>query len=587
MAFMRLTILFLLIFSTTGLYAQLYVSPSEKSDSYIYAKDRLVFVQKGINLIRNNKKETEASLYLRKGAQLLQGDKIANLNTGNGNISVFQKGTSNAFDYNYWGLPVKVTADKQQLNDYLNEPLSKAESRPAKLISALEGHSDPLGISNRWIYTFSGTNYSNWQYLGDHFDLLPGEGFSMKGVNGTNYTEVEAEKINSGSAQIYDFRGLPNDGKIDLPVKKDQVLLVGNPYPSAINLDKFLIENTSTTGIAYFWDSRKNGNSHYLADYEGGYGTYSPGSGIYLPPVFKRYGDGVETGETGIVYPRKLMPTAQGFMIIGKKDGVVHFQNSQRIYQKEVPGVSLFKSSEPVNSLVILNIELDSAYIRQLALAFNNNSTVNEDHAMDARIMEETNDDISWSISEENFLINVRPKTDEELIPLRIKLTKETSLKFSVAEFNNFNPDRLFVYDAKDDLYFGIKTGYLKINLPEGDYKDRFFISFIEKISTENTKTDLLVSEENTGKLPNILLNTIDIFQNNRLEQLEIKILYDTELSNLQLYDLNGKLYLNQNFKTKEKEFNFSTGNLSNAVYIVKVKTTDSIELTKKIGIKN
>ena len=83
---MRLTILFLLIFSTSGLFAQLYISPSEKSDSYIYAKDRLIFVQNGIDLTKNNKKETEASLYLRKGSQLLQGDKIANLNTGNGDI---------------------------------------------------------------------------------------------------------------------------------------------------------------------------------------------------------------------------------------------------------------------------------------------------------------------------------------------------------------------------------------------------------------------------------------------------------------------------------------------------------------------
>lgn len=587
MAFMRLTILFLLIFSTAGLHAQLYIAPSEKSDSYIYAKDRLIFVRNGIHLTKNNKKETEASLYLRKGSQLLQADKTANLNTGNGDISVFQKGTSNAFDYNYWGLPVVANGEKQQINDYIYEPLSKTESRSAKLISSLEGHSDPLSISNQWIYTYSGTSYSNWQYIGDHFDLFPGEGFSMKGVNGINFTEVEDEKINPGSAQIYDFRGIPNDGRIELPVKKDQVVLVGNPYPSALDLDKFLIENTSTTGIAYFWDSKKNGNSHYLSDYEGGYGTYSPGSGIYLPAVFKKYNAEISTGQSGEIYPRKVIPIAQGFMIIGKKDGLVHFQNTQRIYQKEVSGVSMFKSSESLNSSIILNIELDSIYVRQLALAFNHNSTVEEDHAMDARQMDKTSDDISWIISEEDFLINIRPKSDEELIPLRIKLTKETSLKFSVAEFNNFNPDRLFVYDAKDDLYFGIKTGYLKVNLPEGDYKDRFFISFIEKLPSENLKTDLLVSEESTGKLPNILLNTIDIFQNNQLEQLEIKILYDTELSNLQLYDLNGKQFLNQNFKTKEKEFNFSTANLSNAVYIVKVKTTDNIELTKKIGIKN
>jgi len=587
MAFMRLTIFFLLIFSTTQLKAQLYISPSEKSDSYLYAKDRLVFVQNEIHLIKNHQEETEASLYLRKGSQLLQGNNSVNLNIGNGDISVFQKGTSNAFDYNYWGLPVKTSTDKNRLSDYLYDPASSTKSRKATLVSALEGQSNPLSVSNQWLYTYAGANYSNWHYVGANFDLLPGEGFTMKGVNGNNLNVIDEEEINSGSAQLYDFRGLPNNGKIELPIKEDQVLLVGNPYPSAIDLDKFLFENTSTTGIAYFWDSRKNGNSHYLADYEGGYGTYSPGAGIYVPAIFKKYANGSETGEIGEIYPRKKMPIAQGFMVIGKKEGVIHFQNSQRIYQKETDRISIFKSSESVNSSFLLNIEMDSMYVKQLALAFSSMSTVNEDHAMDAREMNSPKNKLSWSISGESFLINVRPKVDEELIPLKISLNKETSLKFSIAEFNNFNPDRLFIYDAEDELYFGIKTGYLKLELPAGDYSDRFFVSFIEKLPSEIIKTDPPESEEKTEKLPNVLLNTIDIFQNNLLEQLETKILYETELSNLKLYDLQGKLILNKNFKNKEKEFNFSTGSLSNAIYIVKITTTDNRELTKKIRIKN
>ncbi|MDR5592031.1 hypothetical protein [Christiangramia sp. SM2212] len=590
---MKLTILFLLIFSPTLLLAQLYISPSEHSDSYLYARDRLIYVEKEINLYKNDKAETEASLYLRKSAQLLQGDKTGNLNKGDGLLSVYQRGTSNAFDYNYWGLPVLVIGEKGQLNDYLYDLLSNTDSRKAKLISALDGSSSPLSISNRWIYTYAGSNYSNWQYLGDHFDLLPGEGFSMKGVNGNNSSLIESETINPGSSQLYDYRGTPNDGIISLPIKIDQILLLGNPYPSALDLDRFLFDNTASTGIAYFWDSKKDGNTHYVSEYEGGYGIYSPGTGIYLPPVFKKGFSNEITGETGRIYPRSKMPIAQGFMVIGKKDGEIIFQNSQRIYQKEKPEVSVFKSSESDIQSFILNIEMDSTYIRQLALAFRNDSTVDEDHAMDARNMDSNLDDFSWIIDNEAFLINVRPKLDEELIPLNIKLSKASTINFSISNISNFDPDRIFIYDSKDDLYFGIKTGSLKINLVEGDYKDRFFVSFIEKLPTEDTQHDEPARDEtpeNSGfekKPPIVLLNTIDIFQNNLQEQLEIKILYDTELSNIKIYDLNAKLFLNHNFKAKEKEFNFSTGNLSNALYIVKVKTTDNKELTKKIGVKH
>ena len=582
---MRLSLLFLMIFSASTAFAQLHIQPSEKSDSYIYAKDRLVFVNNEINLTENHRKETQASIYLRKGSQLLQGNKNTNQNKGSGKISIFQEGTSNAYDYNYWGLPVAVGGDSKQINDLIYEPLSKTESRNTKLISALDGHSDPLGISNRWIYTFSGANYSNWSYAGDHFDLLPGEGFTMKGVNGYNLNEIEGQAINRGSAQTYDFRGLPNDGLIELPIKKDQILLVGNPYPSALNLDKFLTENTSSTGIAYFWDSRKNGNSHYLTDYEGGYGTYSPGAGIYVPAIFRKYPDASETGETGQVYSRKISPVAQGFMIIGKNDGKVSFQNSQRIFQKESLGTSEFKSPETPISSLRLNIEMDSAYVRQLVLAFKEDATPDEDHAMDARKMDNSPSDISWSLSGEAFVINVRPKKDEELIPLKITLDKETSLQFSVSELNNFNPDRLFIYDSRDDLYFGIKTGYLKMSLPKGEYNERFYLSFIDKLPVN--KADPQAPEGFKSKPPNILLNTIDIFQNNREEQLEVKILYESGLSNFRLYDLNGKLLFNQNFKGVPKDFTFPTGNLGNAVYIVKVNTTDKRELTKKIGIRN
>ncbi len=577
-----------MIFSSCGIYAQLHVSPSDKSDSYLYVKDRVLYVQNGIDLMENRRKETQASIYLRKEAQLLQGPKNKNLNSGDGKISVFQEGTSNAFDYNYWGLPVKLENDKNiKLNDIIYEPLDKTESRKANLISGLDGNSRPLNISSKWIYTFSGHTYSNWQYAGDHFDLYPGEGFSMKGVNGINPDEIEGKVINSGSAQTYDFRGLPNDGRIELSIAQDQLLLVGNPYPSVLNLDDFLIQNTATTGIAYFWDSRENGTSHYLSDYEGGYGAYSPGAGIYVPAIFKNYPNEEETGESGDVYVRKFSPIGQGFMVIGKTTGKVVFENSQRYFQKENRESSQFRKVESNSNEIPslrLNVQIDSIYTRQLVLAFNENATIGEDHAMDARKLDGVNNDISWNINNEDFVINVLPKKDEELIPLKLSLKKESVIHFSAADFNNFNPDRLFIYDTKEDLYYSIKTGYLKLKLPSGDYPNRFFVSFIEKLPLiDQTKTPV----DYRDKPAIVLLNTFDIYQNNRLEQLEVKVLYETDIRNIRLYDLNGKLLFNQKINGNQKEYYLPTGNLSTAVYIVKVNTSDNIELTKKIGIKN
>ncbi len=582
---MKLPLLFSAIFITGSLYSQLYVAPSENSDSFMYVKDRLLFVKNEVELHENRNESTEASLYLRKEAQLVQGSSGENLNKGDGKISVYQQGTSNAYDYNYWSLPVKVKGDKNyQLNDFIFEPMGQTESRKSALTSSLNGSASPLTISQKWIYAFSGTEYSNWQYAGDHFDLLPGEGFSMKGVDGINNRVIEGNAINQGAAQTYDFRGMPNSGNIELPVAKDQILLVGNPYPSAMNLDMFLLENTATTGIAYFWDSRKNGDSHMLSDYEGGYGTYSPGAGIYLPAIFKKYPTGTETGNTGNLYDRKFCPIGQGFMVIGKENGKIWFTNQQRFYQKEEAGISQFKSQLENIASLRLNIEMDSSFTRQLALALRSDATLKEDHAMDARNLDNPPSDISWDIEGENFVINVLPAKEKDLIPLFISLHKNTALRFSVGEITNFNPDRLLLYDARDELYYGIKSGSLKMELPAGDYRNRFYITFIDKLPVAETPPEVNYP---VSKPKNVLLNSIDIFQNNNEERLEVKILYESSFSNIRLYDLNGKLIFNQNFKEKQKEYYLSTGKLSSAVYIVKVTTSDNKELTKKVNIKN
>ena len=584
---MKLPLLFLSIFSATSLSAQLYVAPSGGSDGYIYVKDRLLYVEEDIFLKENPKKESEANIYLRKGSQLLQGSKNENQNKGTGKISVFQKGTANAFDYNYWSLPVKLPGDNLKLSNYIHDPKGPLYSLNATLTNAVNGSSIPLNISSTWLYTFTGTNYSNWAYIGDHFDLFPGEGFTMKGVNGINMQEIEGTAVNQGNSQTYDFRGLPNDGTIELPIKKDQILLVGNPYPSALDLDKFLIENTSTTGIAYFWDSRENGNSHYLSDYEGGYGTYSPGAGFYIPPVFRKFSTGGETGQSGKYFERRISPVAQGFMVIGKKDGFIRFSNTHRIYQKEQENLSVFKNQVTERSSMNLKIEIDSTYVQDLALVFDANSTVEEDHARDARKMNHDPANISWDISNSEFVINVRPLKDQELIPLNIDLENTAELTFYVDDLQNFNPDRVFIYDAQDDLFFSIKTGYLKIRLQEGEYANRFFVSFVEKLPGNSSADDAVSDKKAFMKPGNILLNTLDIFQNNFQQQLEIKVLYDSEIRQVRLYDLNGKLFYEQKFKYGVKDFDFPTGNLSNAVYIVKVNTADNKELTKKIGIKN
>ncbi|WP_029331595.1 hypothetical protein [Gillisia marina] len=332
-------------------HCQLSIQPYQNSDTYLYSEGALVFVEQELNLIRNTGENPKPNLYLRNEAQLIQG-KSNSKNTGDGTISLYQEGDASNFTYNYWSMPVSSTGSNNSFGKLFFDPITKLESIPAIITSDYNGTSQPLTISNKWIYKFSGTDYSDWHFIGNNFSIQPGEGFTMKGVSGTN-TAVNIYNIynNPGNKQRYDFQGRPNSGVYELNINEGDSKLIGNPYPSALDLNAFLQDNTSTTGIAYFWDS-KNVASHYLKEYEGGYGVYSPGAGIYgyVPAIFNKFGGNgdilSETGIIGAYYARRFSPVGQGFIVIGSQDGKITFDNKYRSFIKEDQLLSEFKSKK-------------------------------------------------------------------------------------------------------------------------------------------------------------------------------------------------------------------------------------------------
>ena len=82
---------------TFSIQGQLYVS----SNTYLYTNNKLIYVAGDVNL--NN---ATSNLYLRNNSQLLQGTTLAGANKGTGSLSVYQEGTVNNYQYNYWCSPV-------------------------------------------------------------------------------------------------------------------------------------------------------------------------------------------------------------------------------------------------------------------------------------------------------------------------------------------------------------------------------------------------------------------------------------------------------------------------------------------------
>lgn len=546
----------------------------------MYVKDRVLFVEDGIHLEKNQNEETAAGIYFRKEGQLIQGVKTFNNNSGNGFISIFQEGTANAFNFNYWSLPVSLHSEIKKFNDYIWEPLSRTQSRRAKITRAHEGKANPLEISSRWIYKFSGGEYDDWEFLGNNMDLLPGEGFTMKGVLGRNDLEIEGVKNNPGNRQRYDFRGLPNNGDISIPIKFGEILLTGNPYPSALNLKQFLTENTATTGIAYFWDYSNKVTSHYLEDYEGGYGAYSPGANTYAPAVFKTYdqnGDEVEnTGETGAAYAREHSPIGQGFMVMGNENGNVIFKNSQREFVQENAQTSQFRSRENLISKLKLNIDFNELYTRQLIVAFREDATPGADHAMDAKSFGPLASDAAWIIEDEPFLINVLPFKKEQKLPIAISLEKKGTIKISIDKEKNSPAEKIYLFDKNENLYHNLSSKFFT-ELPAGNYNNRFFLAFTREKEVSAPVENIPEAEDLTGE-------EIMVSYDEKLHQVEV--LAKDFLDQIELYDLSGGLILTKRIYDNQQYYYFYTGKLKEAVYIIRIKTRKNSHFNTKIILK-
>lgn len=604
---MKKTILLILILATTKSISQIYFSPNAS----MYVKNEVLYVAQNINLDANS------TLYLRNNSQLLQGVAGASGNTGAGVLSVYQEGTSDNFDYNYWCAPVGIASASIGNANFgitmLNRPTTSTASTAANALAATnsDGTSNPLAIASKWIYKLvNANNYSQWVFVGAASTLAPGEGFSMKGTSGTDAVDPEATGVtnNPGSAQRYDFRGKPNDGDITITLGLNNATLTGNPYPSALHLNAFLLDgsNGATAGIAYFWQQDKTVNSHTLINYRGGYGSYAPvnllSSGLYIPAFFSSYnpdGSVNNTGtSSGVTIDRRYAPIGQGFVINANANGIATFKNSHRVFIKEGTSASQFerrapkekntktqeateKNTDDTAEEVVeevphfkLNTIIDNQFTRQLALALLPQATDGIDYGIDALNMDDgLPNDVTFLLENNSYVIQGINFDETKKIALTAKAATSTSFKFYIPEVVNFDPSqKIYLYDALDNSYHDIKNGTYQVTVAPGVYTDRFKITF-------KSETTLGTGSET--------FKQFFITQDNKNSKLTAQNPNNLNLKSFKLYDVLGKTVLTKKDLGTNENYTFSTSGLSNGIYFTEFLTIDNQRFTEKIIISN
>lgn len=599
--------LFLLLFG--HLFSQIYVS----NNSYVFNKGSLIYSKGSLELNGIN-----SNFFLRNEGQLLQGSLSYSTNKGIGKLSVFQEGTVNNYAYNYWCSPVGNASTTAGNEDFgitmLNVPTTKTTSVPASMISpSWDGNSGSgsLGIATQWIYRFlSSLTYSQWFYTGSATTISAGQGFTMKGTSGSDPTNPsESVANNPGSKQRYDFRGKPNDGDITINVANGMFTLTGNPYPSAIDLSAFLTNATNSTGVAYFWEQDKTVNSHLIANYKGGYGTFSPvsrgGTGIYVPAQFYAFdGSGNQLGLTSTPnnsYARYFSPIGQGFMIQGNGLGsTVTMKNAYRVFQKENITTSVFeKNTTPNNSTnagylpeipsvsgfdyktvstlevpqIRFNTMLNNEAINQIVLAFDNDATDFVDHAKDAKSPNANSPmNMYFVLDNSEYVISVIQFDDSKRLPVGFRTNVDANIKIKVADIINFDQaNSIFLYDKITGIYHDIKNLIYEFEVPAGITNDRYEITFRnDALSlTTPTKDNLVILQDNSKQLLSILNpNLMDI-------------------KSINLYDISGKSVFKKIDLGMKSSFEIPTSSLSEGVYLLELEPVEEPIITQKIIVKS
>src|SRR5690554_6339450 len=303
-----------LLLTANGAMAQLTVKPNGTDPSYMYIKDQVVYVESDINLTVNPGTDYEASIYLRDGGQLIQGDHATSTNSGNGYLSVQQKTEpTNAYAYYHWASPVGNSQDLGGTPGDINfgvgsiyQPLGGPDglsledgtrAQQAQTTPLRNGFRDPdngniLTISTRWLYTRLDPlteEEDAYQRINSNNAVPAGYGFTMKGVHEGPQPVEDREGPTSDHTETYEFRGRPNSGTFNIPVQgpdspgnnpnvPQRMTLSGNPYPSALDLNWVFwdTDNEDKLDAFYYYDADRTVGSHFYSDKPYGFATWIP-----------------------------------------------------------------------------------------------------------------------------------------------------------------------------------------------------------------------------------------------------------------------------------------------------------------------
>lgn len=439
-------------------------------------------------------------------------------------------------DYIYWGAPVNENAFTQ-----INGALAEGET--------VAGAFD---LKYKYVPGVGG----GWQAL---TATAFGEGFITRVKNQAPFTQ---QGVAAGKIQMT-FTGSQKTGTITVPVKNNpsspngatSYNLIANPYPSPIDLDKFLIENLDIDGAAYVWTSATDGgnsnnpNTSYTAS---DYAVYNLAGQVNTSPLAAQI-----NGRISI---------AQGFKVKSLvNSGTVTFNNCMRT---SGIGVNFFRQAEENNKNSFkLNMTAEGIY-SEILIAYIPEATMGYDRLYDAG-RNSTSPSKLYSILEENntkLAINSRPQfVNTDVVPLGVSKTGTAveTFKINISDkggiFRNDVP--VYLHDKALQVYHNFANGEYSFTTSEAIADTRFEVVY-ENVALSNPDFSAVKA---LASIKNGQFNATASLGMNAIE------IYDITGRKVMSFDAAGQ-------NNTSKPFGYADG-----IYIAKIKLDNGAVVTQKL----
>lgn len=454
----------------------------------------------------NNALQLNGNITIENNGQLIQVNET-DTNSGNYTGTKFQvKRTAQAhnLDYVYWSSPIEDF-------DVLNLPNSHRYE---------------------WLPTFLNANSTQGNWSTPSGDMVKGQGYIARASNGST-TAVDLPIIFQG--------GKPHNGQFNYTVSRGSTAgindcwnLVGNPYPSAIDADLFLVDNPAIEGSVRIWT----------------HGTLPSGSPI-PSPFYQNFAynytedDYIIYNGTATTVPDVFngkIASGQGFFVRMLEDGEsdlnppvsdivpatadITFKNE---YRSDVINGYLYGNSEFFRSNSTQTTEKNRIWMDLIApnnqvtktvVGYVSGATLAKDRIYDALINADSFKLYSL-INSQKQAIQGRPVPfdSNDQVPLGVFIQMAGNYTIAISAVDGLFSDasqNIYLEDKLLNVIHDLKQSPYTFSTIAGEFNNRFVLRYNNSVLNnqvyENDNSFTIVSNENISLLASINIKSVLVF---------------------------------------------------------------------------